>query len=92
MILLWPSEDAAGHVLTAPSMALAILAPGMPRPLNRLPGIELGNASVGVPFALALDTLIRGGTPPFTWAVAPGSALPAGLTPLPGANGVSTYV
>jgi hypothetical protein len=84
--------DASGHVLIAPSMPLAILPPGTPRPLNRVTGIELGNASVGVPYALALDPFIRGGTPPFSWSVAPGSALPPGLVLLPGANGVSTYI
>src|SRR6187401_389382 len=57
-------SDAAGNVLTAPGILLSILPAGTARPLAPV-SIELGNASVGVPYALALDTLIRGGTAPF---------------------------
>ena len=52
---------------------------------------------MGAPYALALSQGlvgggITGGVPPYTWTVAGGSSLPPGLTILPGANGVGSYL
>lgn len=56
--------------------------------------LELLNASQGVPYAFPLDTILRGGTAPFTWTVESGS-LPQGVVLLPGSgdgNNVSAYL
>ena len=50
-----------------------------------------GDASVGAPFLFPLDTLVTGGKPPYTWAVTSGTP-PAGLSLLPGGNGVGSYI
>lgn len=68
---------------------------GAAAPLQSLPqNLELPYGSAGLPYNYPLDFVLRGGTGPFTWSVAPipNNALPPGLVLLPGTNGVSTYL
>jgi probable HAF family extracellular repeat protein len=44
-------------------------------------------ASVNTPFFTNLDAFVGAGVPPYAWSVAAGSALPAGVSLVPGANG-----
>jgi hypothetical protein len=66
-----------------------------PHPLNfQTQALDLLNASQGVPYAFPLDTILRGGTAPFTWTLASGS-LPDGVVLLPGSGdgkNVSAYL
>jgi hypothetical protein len=98
-----PAANAIGNYLIAPvvsdsqgktalmdGVTLTIAPAGTAAPLLRI-----GNpfpASAGVPYGFPLDTLVRGGTAPFTWSVAAGYSLPAGLTIVTGSGGVSSHL
>jgi hypothetical protein len=85
--------DAAGEILNA-NIVLVVTAPGVGPSLVEAVGLSstLGFASVGMPYALFLDVLVRGGAVPLTFALAPGSSLPAGLVLHDGGNGVPASV
>ena len=84
--------DAAGYTVNSVGLTLIVTPSGAPAPLLPFTSGRIFDASVEAPFNVALDVLLRGGTPPFTWAVAPGSTLPAGLGLLAGSNGVPNYL
>ncbi len=81
--------DALGHKSYAFAFNLYVTPAGMPAPLTRIAS-GLNQASVGVPYAYGLDLLMRGGTRPFSWTVAPGSTLPAGMALV--TDGTTTYL
>ena len=83
--------DADGIQTPIGGLNLVIAPSGLPVPLMRI-GSIFQPASIGVPFAFSLDQLVRGGTPPFTWSVAAGSSLPAGLSIVGGSNGVPAHI
>jgi hypothetical protein len=83
--------DAGGIVTEIGGLTLIVTPPSTPPPLIRTGSIFL-SASVGAPYAFALDGTLRGGTPPFTWELEPGSSLPPGLVLFPGGNGVSAHI
>lgn len=84
-------SDSAGHVGLLPALILTIVPVGYEAPL-RLPGpISFFNRSVGDFTRVPLDFL-RGGAPPLTWGLTPGSALPDGFSILAGSNGVPDYL
>jgi hypothetical protein len=94
------TDSAANRYIDSSSAALNVSLPGqaVPLSLNEHGGSvspqSLLTHSVGVPMFgrdLELDRYIVGGTAPFTWSVASGSALPPGTTILPGSNGTSNY-
>ncbi len=87
--------DFAGYILNSYQVELLITPPLTAPPLVSSPPIGFGDLAVGVPVRdgiFGLDQYIETGTPPYTWAVAPGSSLPPGLALLAGSNGVSTYL
>ena len=87
--------DSAGYILNGYSVELLITPPLTAPPLVSYPPIGLGDLAVGVPVRddlFELDQYIDTGTPPYTWAVTPGSWLPPGLALLAGSNGISTYL
>lgn len=82
--------DAAGRVYAANSIPLPVTISGT-APL--LGGFFLAHdATVGVPFNVGLDSVLRGGTPPYSWALVGSSSLPSGLKFLPGSNGVEPHI
>ncbi len=85
--------DSAGHTAVTPFALTLVVSPaGKPSPLVHAGSATLSDASVGVPYAFALDAVLRGGTAPFSWSVTAGATLPAGLAVLTGANGVTSYL
>ena len=83
--------DANGDSAIAAGVTLVIAPAGTVAPLARSGG-NPPSASAGVPYAFALDGILRGGTAPFTWAAVAGQPLPPGLSIVAGANGVSSYL
>jgi len=90
--------DSAGRVLNSPNMGLVIAPAGaaLPLVLGNFDG-DLPGASAGAPFAFPIDRLIRTGTGPFTWTVAPAApgtvnALPPGMMLISGTNGTDSYL
>jgi hypothetical protein len=85
--------DAAGEILNA-SPTLVVTAPGVGPPLTEAVGLSstLGLAGVGMPYAVSLDMLVRGGAAPLTFALVPGAPLPPGLVLHDGGNGVPASV
>lgn len=85
-------SDAAGHVLTSPSLTLFVTAAGTPTPLlltSTTGTINLPPMSVGVPHVSSgLPRVVRGGVPPFFFTLASGSSLPPGIALISGSNGV----
>src|SRR6185295_11998267 len=71
--------DAAGYTVNSVGLTLIVKASGAPAPLLPLTNGRILDASVGTPFEFGVDVLLRGGTSPFTRAVAAGSTLPPGL-------------
>jgi hypothetical protein len=80
------------NVLNGPGLTLVVTPAGVPPPLAFLTTSFRNDASVGVPYALSGDFLLRGGTPPFTWSVNASSTLPPGIVLLPGSNGVPAHL
>ena len=63
-------------------------APAPPGPLTILSSSPLPAGTTGVPYDITLA--LSGGTPPYTWSLAPGSpALPTGLTLNPSTGNIS---
>ncbi|MEQ1729027.1 MAG: putative Ig domain-containing protein, partial [Vicinamibacterales bacterium] len=91
LIVTDSSGVVGANVLRMP-LFLQIAPAGATAPLNyQTQALEFMVASVGVPYAFPLDTILRGGVAPFTWTVESGS-LPPGLNLLPGSNNVSAYL
>jgi hypothetical protein len=89
--------DAAGRTLNSPTLGLTIAPAGATLPLVRAISEDLFGAAAGVPYAFPLDRIIRAGTGPYTWTVAPAvppavNALPPGMTIINGTNGVDSYL
>jgi hypothetical protein len=78
--------------LNNPPLTLIVTATGSSAPLLPLTSSRIFDASVGSSFSCTLDVLLRGGTPPFTWAVASGAVLPPGLSLVVGSNGVPNHL
>ncbi len=83
--------DAAGAKGLTPTMTLNIVPPGNEAPLFITGVPRVPSAAVGAPYHFALD-FTRGGAPPISWSVAPGSSLPAGLSLAPGSNGAPDHL
>ncbi|HYA16788.1 MAG TPA: putative Ig domain-containing protein, partial [Bryobacteraceae bacterium] len=81
--------DAAIGSLIAPAMYLTIAPQGSVAPLNAKAQWKLNDASVGAVYTALLDPILEGGTPPYTWSVAAGSARPP-VALAAGSNGVSS--
>ena len=89
--------DASGRTLNSQTLGLTIAPAGAPLPLGRAISEDLFGAAAGVPYAFPLDRILRGGTGPYTWTVAPAlppavNALPPGMTIINGTNGVDSYL
>jgi hypothetical protein len=89
------SGNVGANVLRQPLFLQIAPAGTTPHPLNfQTQALEFLNASVGVPYAFPLDTILRGGTAPFSWTLVSGS-LPPGVVLHQGsndANNVSAYL
>ncbi len=81
--------DANGFVGYLTPTSMNILGAGAANPMAAQ-SFALDQASVGVPYPGAL--VPNGGTAPYTWAVAPGSTLPPGISLFHGSNGVPDYL
>jgi hypothetical protein len=85
--------DATGASRAVPGIGLIVTNAGAAGPLIKTTTNDPLPAAVGVPYVFPLDAFfLRGGTAPFTWTVDAGSALPAGLRIIAGANGVQNYL
>lgn len=85
------ATDSNGFAGYLSSLSMNVLGLGATNPLQGR-SITFDQASVGIPYPGELDGLASGGVPPYTWALAPGSTLPPGISILPGSNGVSSYL
>jgi hypothetical protein len=89
-------SDADGLTVNASSMTLVVTPAGLASPLTTsVLTRTVFDASLGVPYSLALDTpmssLSRGGRAPHSWSLAAGS-LPPGVELRPGGNGVPDHL
>jgi hypothetical protein len=90
-------SDSSGATLGSTGMFLLVTPVGTPSPLVPMAlnqqGAEIHELPLafnGIPLADGpLDQHVRGGVAPFTWELAPGSTLPAGVAIISGSNGVS---
>src|SRR6185503_4360385 len=73
------------------TLPLLVAQAGSTTPLLRT-ATGVPNASVGVPYAFRLDSILRGGGVLSGWTLASGSQLPPGLLLLTGASGAGRYL
>ena len=62
-----------------------------PPTLSLTLGAALPNGTVGVGYNQRIQATATGGTPPYTWAIAAGSSLPAGLLFTPSAKSMFSF-
>ncbi len=78
------ATDAAGWS-TSKTFHLALEPPGgRPMVMTTTSPLAYGQMTVGLSWDSSL--IVNGGTPPYTWSIAPGSSLPPGLSILQGAS------
>jgi Putative Ig domain/Putative binding domain, N-terminal len=82
--------DSAGQVFSTGAVPIVVQRAGAGPPLLRN-GLAT-DASVGVPYLMRLDAILRGGRAPFAWSISAGSSLPPGLTLIAGTNGVPNHI
>ncbi len=85
------STSAANRLVAFSPISLVITPSGVNAPLIAR-GNFVSDVTQGLPANLPLDRFVKDGKTPYTFAVAPGSSLPPGMSILAGGNGVPSYL